>query len=296
MATAGLDSLMKIWDLRMFKCLHSYKTDHPAMSLDISDKNLLAMAVGRSVHVLKDAFTKPNDLTYLKHTIRCPSSSLSSGGGITAQTRFLASSIATGSVRFRPFEDILAVGHTHGLSTIIVPGTFIVYLSVYLSICLSFSLSVSLSVCLSACMSVCVSVCPSAYLSVFLSVCLSVCISVCLCVCLAVCLSVCLAVCLSVCFSVCLVGCLAVCLFVCFSVCLCVWLAVCLSVCFSVCLSICLFLCLSGCLSIYLSVSLCVCLSVCLSVICLYIYLSTYQYLTLFFLFYLSFQMLYFFH
>ena len=124
MATAGLDSMMKIWDLRMFKCLHSYKTDHPAMSLDISDRNLLAMAVGRSVHVLKDAFTKPNDLTYLKHTIRCPSASLSSGSGVTAQTRFLASTIATGSVRFRPFEDILAVGHTHGLSTIIVPGTY----------------------------------------------------------------------------------------------------------------------------------------------------------------------------
>ena len=133
MATAGLDSMMKIWDLRMFKCLHSYKTDHPAMSLDISDRNLLAMAVGRSVHVLKDAFTKPDDLTYLKHTIRCPSASLSSGSGVTAQTRFLASTIATGSVRFRPFEDILAVGHTHGLSTIIVPGT-------YLSKCSSASL------------------------------------------------------------------------------------------------------------------------------------------------------------
>ena len=125
MATAGLDSMMKIWDLRMFKCLHSYKTDHPAMSLDISDRNLLAMAVGRSVHVLKDAFTKPDDLTYLKHTIRCPSASLSSGSGVTAQTRFLASTIATGSVRFRPYEDILAVGHTHGLSTIIVPGTYL---------------------------------------------------------------------------------------------------------------------------------------------------------------------------
>ena len=127
MATAGLDSLMKIWDLRMFKVLHSYRTDHPAMSLDISDKNLLAMAVGRSVHVLKDAFLKPTDLTYLKHTIRCPSPSLSSGGGATASTRFLASNIFTGSVKFRPYEDVLAVGHTHGLSTIIVPGKSLIY-------------------------------------------------------------------------------------------------------------------------------------------------------------------------
>lgn len=137
MATAGLDSMMKIWDLRTFKCLHSYKTDHPAMSLDISDRNLIAMAVGRSVHVLQDAFTKPTDLTYLKHTIRTPNSSLSSGGGVTASTKFLASSIATQSVKFRPYEDILAVGHTHGLSTIIVPGkNFVIYMfnfHVYLS-------------------------------------------------------------------------------------------------------------------------------------------------------------------
>jgi U3 small nucleolar RNA-associated protein 7 len=131
MATAGLDSMMKIWDLRMFKCLHSYKTDHPAMSLDISDRNLIALAVGRSVHVLQDAFTKPTDLTYLKHTIRTPNSSLSSGGGVSASTKFLASSISTGSVKFRPYEDVLAIGHTHGLSTIIVPGTDITLISYF---------------------------------------------------------------------------------------------------------------------------------------------------------------------
>jgi U3 small nucleolar RNA-associated protein 7 len=41
---------------------------------------------------------------------------------VTASTKFLASSISTGSVKFRPYEDILAIGHSHGLSTIIVPG------------------------------------------------------------------------------------------------------------------------------------------------------------------------------
>lgn len=122
MTTAGLDSMVKIWDLRMFKCLHSYTTSHPAMSLDVSDTGLIAMAIGRSVEVLKDAFMKPTDLTYLKHTIRTPNASLSSGAGAAASTRFLASSIQTMSVKFRPFEDVLAVGHTHGLSTVIVPG------------------------------------------------------------------------------------------------------------------------------------------------------------------------------
>ena len=122
MVTAGLDSYIKIWDLRTYSCLHSYCTSQPATSLDISDTNLLAMTVNRSVEVLKDAFTKPSELTYLRHTIRTPNASLSSGGGVTANTRFLASSIQAVCVKFRPYEDVLAVGHTHGLSTIIVPG------------------------------------------------------------------------------------------------------------------------------------------------------------------------------
>jgi hypothetical protein len=53
-------------------------------------------------------------------------------GGVTASTKFLASSISTGSVKFRPYEDILAVGHTHGLSTIIVPGNTYIYRYIYI--------------------------------------------------------------------------------------------------------------------------------------------------------------------
>ena len=124
MATSGLDSTVKIWDLRMYKCLHSYRTAHPAMSLDISDTGLLAMAYGRSADILKDAFTKPTDVTYLRHTIRTPDASLGSGAGSTASNRFVASNIQTMSVKFRPYEDVLAIGHTHGLSTIIVPGKY----------------------------------------------------------------------------------------------------------------------------------------------------------------------------
>ena len=111
MATAGMDSLVKIWDLRMFKCLHSYKTDHPVLSLDISDKGLLAMAVGREVQILQNvAFSKPSDVTYLKHSIKAPGPSLSSGGAASASSRGLASTISVGCVRFRPFEDVLCAG------------------------------------------------------------------------------------------------------------------------------------------------------------------------------------------
>lgn len=120
MTTAGLDGLMKVWDLRKYTCLHSYQLDRPAVSLDISDRGLVAMGVGRTVQVLKDAFTQPSDLTYLKHTIRTPGAS--TGGGVTAQVKALASSIQVNTVRFRPLEDVLCCGHSNGVSSVIVPG------------------------------------------------------------------------------------------------------------------------------------------------------------------------------
>lgn len=122
MATAGLDGYMKVWDLRMYSLLHSYKPDHPVHTLDISDTGMIAMDVGRSVHVLKGAFTNPMDVTYLKHTIRTPNPALSGGGGATAAAKALASNISISSVKFRPLEDVLCIGHSHGVSTMLVPG------------------------------------------------------------------------------------------------------------------------------------------------------------------------------
>ena len=120
MATTGMDGLMKVWDLRTYKCLHSYRLDQAASSVDISDRLLVAVGVGRTVQVLKDAFTKPSDLTYLKHTIRATAAA--SGGGVTAHVKALASSISVNTVRFRPLEDVLCCGHSNGVSSIIVPG------------------------------------------------------------------------------------------------------------------------------------------------------------------------------
>ena len=125
MTTAGLDGLVKVWDLRTYKTLHSYKTDQPVVSLDTSDTGLIAMGMGRSVQVLKDAFTKPTDNTYMKHTVRALGSKATNAGGgsaVTAQVRGLASSISVKAVKFRPLEDFLCISHSHGVSTIVVPG------------------------------------------------------------------------------------------------------------------------------------------------------------------------------
>lgn len=78
--------------------------------------------MGRTIQVLKNAFTQARDVTYLKHSVRTPNPSLAAGAGIVAATNSLLSSVKIHSVAFRPLEDVFCAGHTHGISSFIVPG------------------------------------------------------------------------------------------------------------------------------------------------------------------------------
>jgi hypothetical protein len=78
--------------------------------------------MGREAQVLRNAFTNPMDVTYLSHEIRTPNRALSGGAGAVANSKALLSSVAVSSVQFRPLEDVLCIGHSHGLTTMIVPG------------------------------------------------------------------------------------------------------------------------------------------------------------------------------
>ena len=53
MATSGIDRKLKIWDLRTFKQLQSYKTAVGPSSLCFSQKGLLAAGLGNVVEVRK---------------------------------------------------------------------------------------------------------------------------------------------------------------------------------------------------------------------------------------------------
>lgn len=66
--------------------------------------------MGRSVQVLRNAFTQARDVTYLTHSIRTPNAALSSGAGAAAATKALLSSVKVHSVKFRPLEDVLCAG------------------------------------------------------------------------------------------------------------------------------------------------------------------------------------------
>lgn len=95
----------------------------PANAVDISERGLIAVGCGRHIQILKDAFTTPRDITYLNHEIRTPNAALSSGGGVTAATKALLSKVNIASLAFRPLEDVLCAGHSHGITSLIVPGS-----------------------------------------------------------------------------------------------------------------------------------------------------------------------------
>ena len=51
MATAAVDASVKIWDVRTYKCLQSYKIGSGASHLTFSQKGLLAVSLGNIVEV-----------------------------------------------------------------------------------------------------------------------------------------------------------------------------------------------------------------------------------------------------
>ena len=101
MASTGQDSRMNIWDIRMYKEVHSYFTPTPASSVHISDRGLLAVGWGPHITVWQDAFRVKQNTPYLQH--------LSPGNDVH-------------DVRYCPYEDVLGYGHSGGFESLIVPG------------------------------------------------------------------------------------------------------------------------------------------------------------------------------
>lgn len=101
MATSGLDGQVKVWDIRTYKELHSYFTVRPSSTISISQSGLLALGAASHVQVWKDAFVSKQKSPYMSEQFQ---------GKVVKQ------------VKFCPYEDVLAVGHSHGFTSLIIPG------------------------------------------------------------------------------------------------------------------------------------------------------------------------------
>ena len=103
MITAGMDGKVKVFDLRKLTPLHAYFSKSPVKSLDVSQRGLLAVDQISNVEIWKDALVSRQSKPYMTHH-------LPKGWQIQ-------------DFCFCPYEDSMGIGHSGGISSILVPGS-----------------------------------------------------------------------------------------------------------------------------------------------------------------------------
>ncbi|KAJ4461283.1 putative U3 small nucleolar RNA-associated protein 7 [Paratrimastix pyriformis] len=117
LATAGLDGLLSIWDVRTYRKLHSYHTPSPVSHLDISQRGMLAVSFTETVQVWRDALATKASAPYMNHRM-APRPVTPVG---TAGANIIPLHVS--GLRFQPFDDALGIAHAGGFSSIVVPGS-----------------------------------------------------------------------------------------------------------------------------------------------------------------------------
>merc|ERR1712194_756804 len=102
MVTAGAESYWNIWDLRKYDRLYSFRSRGSSVStIDVSMTGLVSIGFGQHVEVWKDVFNSRQRFPYMKE-------------------EYIGRTV--NSVRFRPYQDVLGVGHSSGFGTLLIPG------------------------------------------------------------------------------------------------------------------------------------------------------------------------------
>jgi U3 small nucleolar RNA-associated protein 7 len=122
MATIGLDSKCKLWDMRnayqpLYRAEESagnypFYNARPASSVAFSQTDLLAVATGSRISIWKEPFslTPSQDSTGKGAIVVMPYLTHNHTGHLIEHLEFC------------PFEDVLAVGSNRGVSSLLVPG------------------------------------------------------------------------------------------------------------------------------------------------------------------------------
>merc|ERR1712217_374183 len=101
--SAGGDGIWKVWDLRKYDSVHAFRSFGSSVAdIDISMTGLVAVGFGSHLEIWKGVFGQERQRrAYM--TEEFPGNSVN-------------------SIRFRPYQDIAAVGHMKGFGSLIVPG------------------------------------------------------------------------------------------------------------------------------------------------------------------------------
>jgi U3 small nucleolar RNA-associated protein 7 len=109
MATAGQDAVVKVWDCRNWKApVREWVSKHGSALVEWSQRGHLAVGSGGTIEI----YTAPTVHNRFSKKIAPP--------------LYLTHPIPhrpTSSLRFQPFQDVLAVGHAAGLSSLLIPGS-----------------------------------------------------------------------------------------------------------------------------------------------------------------------------
>lgn len=107
MVSTGQDQKTCVWDIRMFREVHSYSCYQPGASVAISDRGLTAVGWGTQVSVWRGLFDAAQaDQGKVK-------SPYMAWGGDGQRIE---------NLRWCPYEDVLGVAHDKGFASILVPG------------------------------------------------------------------------------------------------------------------------------------------------------------------------------
>ncbi|KAL6125596.1 hypothetical protein ACLB2K_073652 [Fragaria x ananassa] len=102
MATSGKEKKVKLWDMRNLKG-PLQTLPGQAETLDFSQKGLLARGTSSFLQVLRDSSGSQKYEKYMTHP--------------------LVKGYQIEKVLFRPYEDVLCIGHSMGWSSILIPGS-----------------------------------------------------------------------------------------------------------------------------------------------------------------------------
>lgn len=105
MVTGAADQRVKVWDLRNYKrCLTYHTCGGVPSSMDFSQRGILGIGhAGQATFWSPEVVRTKLKESYMHHLM---------GGCSPVET-----------LRFRPFEDVCGVGHTKGISSIVIPGS-----------------------------------------------------------------------------------------------------------------------------------------------------------------------------
>jgi len=127
MTTAGQDGTVKVWDCRNWKgAVRAWSARGGSAELEWSAKGSLAVATGGSVNVSSILMTQNRETNVSDNQVYTSPTIYTPMHTNVPPPLYLTHPIThrpLTSVRFAPFQDVLTIGHSAGLSSILVPGS-----------------------------------------------------------------------------------------------------------------------------------------------------------------------------